>query len=165
MSKILIVEDEDAIRRVLKKVLSEEDSKYKLDEAANGEEAISLIKSQHYDLILCDIKMPKKDGVDVLEFVIGYDSTIPVIMISGHGDLKTAVKAMRLGAFDYIEKPPDLNNLLTSVRSALKNKSSKKSKINPKKTSSKYEIIGDSKEIVNVKKLIEKISPTNAKVL
>ena len=165
MSKILIVEDEDAIRRVLKKVLSEEDSKYKLDEAANGEEAISLIKSQHYDLILCDIKMPKKDGIDVLEFVIGYDSTIPIIMISGHGDLKTAVKAMRLGAFDYIEKPPDLNNLLTSVRSALKNTSSKKSKINPKKTTSKYEIIGDSKEIINVKKLIEKISPTNAKVL
>ena len=165
MSKILIVEDEDAIRRVLKKVLSEENSKYKLDEAANGEEAISLIKSQHYDLILCDIKMPKKDGIDVLEFVIGYDSTIPIIMISGHGDLKTAVKAMRLGAFDYIEKPPDLNNLLTSVRSALKNTSSKKSKINPKKTVSKYEIIGDSKEIVNVKKLIEKISPTNAKVL
>ena len=165
MSKILIVEDEDAIRRVLKKVLSEEDSKYKLDEAANGEEAISLIKSQHYDLILCDIKMPKKDGIDVLEFVIGYDSKIPIIMISGHGDLKTAVKAMRLGAFDYIEKPPDLNNLLTSVRSALKNTSFKKLKINPKKTTSKYEIIGDSKEIVNVKKLIEKISPTNAKVL
>ncbi|MEC8601650.1 MAG: sigma-54 dependent transcriptional regulator [Bacteroidota bacterium] len=165
MSKILIVEDEDSIRRVLKKVLTEENSKYKLDEAANGEEAISLIKSQHYDLILCDIKMPKKDGIDVLEYVIGYDSTIPIIMISGHGDLKTAVKAMRLGAFDYIEKPPDLNNLLTSVRSALKNTSYKKSKINPKKTTSKYEIIGDSKEIVNVKKLIEKISPTNAKVL
>lgn len=165
MSKILIVEDEDAIRRVLKKVLFEENSKYKLDEAANGEEAISLIKSQHYDLILCDIKMPKKDGIDVLEFVIGYDSKIPIIMISGHGDLKTAVKAMRLGAFDYIEKPPDLNNLLTSVRNALKNTSSKKSKINPKKTASKYEIIGDSNEIVNVKKLIEKISPTNAKVL
>ena len=165
MSKILIVEDEDSIRRVLKKVLIEENSKYKLDEAENGEEAISLIKSQHYDLILCDIKMPKKDGIDVLEFVIGYDSTIPIIMISGHGDLKTAVKAMRLGAFDYIEKPPDLNNLLTSVRSALKNTFSKKSKINPKKTTSKYEIIGDSKEIVNVKKLIEKISPTNAKVL
>ena len=165
MSKILIVEDEDSIRRVLKKVLIEENSKYKLDEAANGEEAISLIKSQHYDLILCDIKMPKKDGIDVLEFVIGYDSKIPIIMISGHGDLKTAVKAMRLGAFDYIEKPPDLNNLLTSVRSALKNTSYKKSKINPKKTTSKYEIIGESKEIINVKKLIEKISPTNAKVL
>ena len=165
MSKILIVEDEDSIRRVLKKVLIEENSKYKLDESANGEEAISLIKSQHYDLILCDIKMPKKDGIDVLEFVIGYDSKIPIIMISGHGDLKTAVKAMRLGAFDYIEKPPDLNNLLTSVRSALKNTSFKKSKINSKKTTSKYEIIGESKEIINVKKLIEKISPTNAKVL
>ena len=165
MSKILIVEDEDAIRRVLKKVLSEENSKYNLDEAANGQEAISLIKSQHYDLILCDIKMPKKDGIDVLEFVIGYDSTIPVIMISGHGDLKTAVKAMRLGAFDYIEKPPDLNNLLTSVRSALKNTTSKKSNIKTKKTASKYEIIGDSKKIINVKNLIEKISPTNAKVL
>ena len=165
MSKILIVEDEDAIRRVLKKVLSEENSKYKLDEAANGQEAISLIKSQHYDLILCDIKMPKKDGIDVLEFVIGYDSTIPIIMISGHGDLKTAVKAMRLGAFDYIEKPPDLNNLLTSVRSALKNTTSKKSNIKTKKTASKYEIIGDSKKIINVKNLIEKISPTNAKVL
>ena len=84
MSKILIVEDEDAIRRVLKKVLIEESPKYIIDEAAN-EEAISLIKSQHYDLILCDIKMPKKDGIDVLEFVIGYDSTIPIIMISGHG--------------------------------------------------------------------------------
>ena len=165
MSKILIVEDEDAIRRVLKKVLSEENSKYKLDEAANGQEAISLIKSQHYDLILCDIKMPKKDGIDVLEFVIGYDSTIPIIMISGHGDLKTAVKAMRLGAFDYIEKPPDLNNLLTSVRSALKNTTSKKSNIKTKNTASKYEIIGDSKKIINVKNLIEKISPTNAKVL
>ena len=165
MSKILIVEDEDAIRRVLKKVLSEENSKYKLDEAANGQEAISLIKSQHYDLILCDIKMPKKDGIDVLEFVIGYDSTIPIIMISGHGDLKTAVKAMRLDAFDYIEKPPDLNNLLTSVRSALKNTTSKKSNIKTKNTASKYEIIGDSKKIINVKNLIEKISPTNAKVL
>ena len=165
MSKILIVEDEDSIRRVLKKVLIEENSKYKLDEAANGEEAISLIKSQHYDLVLCDIKMPKKDGIDVLEFVISYDNSIPIIMISGHGDLKTAVKAMRLGAFDYIEKPPDLNNLLTSVRSALKNKSVKKSKIKSKKTSGKYEIIGDSKQIINVKNLIEKISPTNAKVL
>ncbi|MEE2605152.1 MAG: sigma-54 dependent transcriptional regulator, partial [Bacteroidota bacterium] len=165
MSKILIVEDEDSIRRVLKKVLIEENSKYKLDEAANGEEAISLIKSQHYDLVLCDIKMPKKDGIDVLEFVISYDNSIPIIMISGHGDLKTAVKAMRLGAFDYIEKPPDLNNLLTSVRSALKNNSVKKSKIKSKKTSGKYEIIGDSKQIINVKNLIEKISPTNAKVL
>ena len=165
MSNILIVEDEDAIRRVLKKVLSEENPKYKLDEAPDGEKAISLIKTQHYDLVLCDIKMPKKDGIEVLEFVSSYDSSIPIIMISGHGDLKTAVKAMRMGAYDYIEKPPDLNNLLNSVRSALVKTKTKKIPKNTKKTNSKYEIIGESKQIKNVKSLIEKIAPTNAKVL
>ena len=165
MSNILIVEDEDAIRRVLKKVLSEENPKYKLDEAPDGEKAISLIKTQHYDLVLCDIKMPKKDGIEVLEFVSSYDSSIPIIMISGHGDLKTAVKAMRMGAYDYIEKPPDLNNLLNSVRSALAKTKTKKIPKKTKKTDSKYEIIGESKQIKSVKSLIEKIAPTNAKVL
>lgn len=165
MSNILIVEDEDAIRRVLKKVLSEESPKYKLDEAPDGEKAISLIKTQHYDLVLCDIKMPKKDGIEVLEFVSSYDSSIPIIMISGHGDLKTAVKAMRMGAYDYIEKPPDLNNLLNSVRSALVKTKTKKIPKKTKKTNSKYEIIGESKQIKSVKSLIEKIAPTNAKVL
>lgn len=165
MSNILIVEDEDAIRRVLKKVLSEENPKYKLDEAPDGEKAISLIKTQHYDLVLCDIKMPKKDGIEVLEFVSSYDSSIPIIMISGHGDLKTAVKAMRMGAYDYIEKPPDLNNLLNSVRSALVKTKTKKIPKNTKKINSKYEIIGESKQIKSVKSLIEKIAPTNAKVL
>ena len=165
MSNILIVEDEDAIRRVLKKVLSEENPKYKLDEAPDGEKAISLIKTQHYDLVLCDIKMPKKDGIEVLEFVSSYDSSIPIIMISGHGDLKTAVKAMRMGAYDYIEKPPDLNNLLNSVRSALVKTKTKKIPKKTKKTNSKYEIIGESKQIKNVKSLIEKIAPTNANVL
>ena len=165
MSNILIVEDEDAIRRVLKKVLSEENPKYKLDEAPDGEKAISLIKTQHYDLVLCDIKMPKKDGIEVLEFISSYDSSIPIIMISGHGDLKTAVKAMRMGAYDYIEKPPDLNNLLNSVRSALVKTKTKKIPKKTKKTNSKYEIIGESKQIKNVKSLIEKIAPTNAKVL
>ena len=165
MSNILIVEDEDAIRRVLKKVLSEENPKYKIDEASDGEKAILLIKKQHYDLVLCDIKMPKKDGIEVLEFVSSYDSSIPVIMISGHGDLKTAVKAMRMGAYDYIEKPPDLNNLLNSVRSALVKTKTKKIPKKNKKTNSKYEIIGESKQIKNVKNLIEKIAPTNAKVL
>jgi two-component system nitrogen regulation response regulator NtrX len=165
MSNILIVEDEDAIRRVLKKVLSEENPKYKLDEAPDGEKAISLIKTQHYDLVLCDIKMPKKDGIEVLEFVSSYDSSIPIIMISGHGDLKTAVKAMRMGAYDYIEKPPDLNNLLNSVRSALVKTKTKKIPKKTKKTNSRYEIIGESKQIKNVKSLIEKIAPTNAKVL
>ncbi len=165
MSNILIVEDEDAIRRVLKKVLSEENPKYKLDEAPDGEKAISLIKTQHYDLVLCDIKMPKKDGIEVLEFVTSYDSSIPIIMISGHGDLKTAVNAMRMGAYDYIEKPPDLNNLLNSVRSALVKTKRKKIPKKTKKTNSKYEIIGESKQIKSVKSLIEKIAPTNAKVL
>jgi len=165
MSNILIVEDEDAIRRVLKKVLSEENPKYKLDEAPDGEKAISLIKTQHYDLVLCDIKMPKKDGIEVLEFVSSYDSSIPIIMISGHGDLKTAVKAMRMGAYDYIEKPPDLNNLLNLVRSALVKTKTKKIQKKTKKTNSKYEIIGESKQIKSVKSLIEKIAPTNAKVL
>lgn len=165
MSNILIVEDEDAIRRVLKKVLSEENPKYKLDEAPDGEKAISLIKTQNYDLVLCDIKMPKKDGIEVLEFVSSYDSSIPIIMISGHGDLKTAVKAMRMGAYDYIEKPPDLNNLLNSVRSALVKTKTKKIPKKTKKTNSKYEIIGESKQIKSVKSLIEKIAPTNAKVL
>lgn len=165
MSNILIVEDEDAIRRVLKKVLSEENPKYKLDEAPDGDKAISLIKTQHYDLVLCDIKMPKKDGIEVLEFVSSYDSSIPIIMISGHGDLKTAVKAMRMGAYDYIEKPPDLNSLLNSVRSALVKTKTKKIPKKTKKTNSKYEIIGESKQIKSVKSLIEKIAPTNAKVL
>ena len=165
MSNILIVEDEDAIRRVLKKVLSEENPKYKLDEAPDGEKAISIIKTQHYDLVLCDIKMPKKDGIEVLEFVSSYDSSIPIIMISGHGDLKTAVKAMRMGAYDYIEKPPDLNNLLNSVRSALVKTKTKKIPKKTKKTNSKYEIVGESKQIKSVKSLIEKIAPTNAKVL
>lgn len=165
MSNILIVEDEDAIRRVLKKILSEENPKYKLDEAPDGEKAISLIKTQHYDLVLCDIKMPKKDGIEVLEFVSSFDSSIPIIMISGHGDLKIAVKAMRMGAYDYIEKPPDLNNLLNSVRSALVKTKTKKIPKKTKKTNSKYEIIGESKQIKSVKNLIEKIAPTNAKVL
>ena len=165
MSKILIVEDEDAIRRVLKKVLIEESPKYIIDEAINGDQAISLIKTNNYDLVLCDIKMPKKDGIDVLKFTIQFDATLPVIMISGHGNLKTAVNAMRLGAFDYIEKPPDLNTLLSTVRSSLNAKSVKKTTLKSKKGSNKYEIIGDSKEITNVKDLIFKISPTNAKVL
>jgi len=165
MSKILIVEDEDAIRRVLKKVLIEENPKYIIDEAINGDQAISLIKTNNYDLVLCDIKMPKKDGIDVLKFTIQFDATLPVIMISGHGNLKTAVNAMRLGAFDYIEKPPDLNTLLSTVRSSLNAKSVKKTTLKSKKGSNKYEIIGDSKEIMNVKDLIFKISPTNAKVL
>ena len=167
MSKILIVEDEDAIRRVLKKVLSEENEKFVIDEAADGVDAVAKIKINNYDLVICDIKMPKKDGIEVLNFIKKFNQEINVIMISGHGDLKTAVQAMRMGAFDYIEKPPDLNNLLTSVRGALKAKvvksGIKKNKSSTKK--GKYEIVGESKKISDLKDLIVKIAPTNAKVL
>ena len=167
MSKILIVEDEDAIRRVLKKVLSEENEKFVIDEAADGVDAVAKIKINNYNLVICDIKMPKKDGIEVLNFIKKFNQEINVIMISGHGDLKTAVEAMRIGAFDYIEKPPDLNNLLTSVRGALKAKvvksGIKKNKSSTKK--GKYEIVGESKKISDLKGLIVKIAPTNAKVL
>ena len=166
MSKILIVEDEDAIRRVLKKVLSDEYPKSIIDEAVDGVDAVAKIKAAAYNLVICDIKMPKKDGIEVLNFIKKFSEETNVIMISGHGDLKTAVQAMRIGAFDYIEKPPDLNNLLTSVRGALKSKTpikTKKSKKAIKK--GRYDIVGSAKKIVELKDLLAKISPTNAKVL
>ena len=166
MSKILIVEDEDAIRRVLKKVLSDEYPKSIIDEAVDGVDAVAKIKAAAYNLVICDIKMPKKDGIEVLNFIKKFSEETNVIMISGHGDLKTAVQAMRIGAFDYIEKPPDLNNLLTSVRGALKSKTpikTTKSKKAIKK--GRYDIVGSAKKIVELKDLLAKISPTNAKVL
>ena len=165
MSKILIIEDEESIRRVLKKVLIEEDGKYQVFEAIDGVDGVEKIKSNKLDLILCDIKMPKKDGIEVLNFIIKKYSEIPVIMISGHGDLETAVESMRLGAFDYISKPPDLNRLLNSVRAALKNNNFiKTSRVNLKK-SKEFKIIGESKEIQDVRILIDKVSLTNAKIL
>ena len=109
MSKILVIEDEAAIRRVLIKILSEESDKYEVDEAEDGLVGIEKIRKEDYDLVLCDIKMPKMDGVEVLEAVKKIKPEIPMVMISGHGDLDTAVNTMRLGAFDYISKPPDLN--------------------------------------------------------
>jgi len=165
MSKILIIEDEESIRRVLKKVLMEENDKYQIFEAIDGVDGVEKIKSNKLDLIFCDIKMPKKDGIEVLDFIIKKYSEIPVIMISGHGDLETAVESMRLGAFDYISKPPDLNRLLNSVRAALKNNNFiKTSRVNLKK-SKKFKIIGESKEIQDVRILIDKVSLTNAKIL
>ena len=165
MPNILIVEDEEAIRKVLKKVLSEDDSKNNILEASDGVEAINKIKTENLQLVICDIKMPKKDGLDVLTFLKSYDDKIPIIMISGHGDLKTAVMAMRKGAFDYIEKPPDLNSLLSSVRESLKNKIKVKKISSKTSKQSKYEIVGDSKKIKELKQIIEKISPTNARVM
>jgi DNA-binding NtrC family response regulator len=166
MSKILVIEDEAAIRRVLVKILSEESDTYKLEEAEDGLKGLEAVKNNDYDLVLCDIKMPKMDGVEVLEAARKIKPEIPFIMISGHGDLDTAVNTMRAGAFDYISKPPDLNRLLTTVRNALDRKElvveNKKLK---KKVSKNYEMVGDSKEIEAIKGMIEKVAPTDARVL
>ncbi|TYB80279.1 sigma-54-dependent Fis family transcriptional regulator [Bizionia gelidisalsuginis] len=166
MSKILVIEDEAAIRRVLVKILSEENDKYQLEEAEDGLVGIEKIKREDFDLVLCDIKMPKMDGVEVLEAIKKIKPEIPIVMISGHGDLDTAVNTMRLGAFDYISKPPDLNRLLNTVRHALDKKELvKENKILKKKVSKKYEMIGDSDVIAQIKQIIDKVAPTDARVL
>ena len=166
MSRILIIEDEAAIRRVLKKIISEESSSYEVFEAADGMEGIELIKENDYDLVLCDIKMPKMDGVEVLQYGKRLKPELPFLMISGHGDLETAVSTMRLGAFDYISKPPDLNRLLNAVRNALGQKELVvENKRLKKKVSKNYEMIGESKSINHIKEIIEKVAPTEARVL
>lgn len=166
MSKILVVEDEAAIRRVLVKILSEESDSYQVEEAEDGLKGLEAVKNNDYDLVLCDIKMPKMDGVEVLEAARKIKPEIPFIMISGHGDLDTAVGTMRAGAFDYISKPPDLNRLLTTVRNALDRKELVvENKILKKKVSKNYEMIGESKEIIAIKEMIEKVAPTDARVL
>lgn len=166
MSKILLIEDEAAIRRVLLKILTEENNNYEVDEAADGLEGIEKIREQEYDLVLCDIKMPKMDGVEVLEAVKKLKPEIPIVMISGHGDLDTAVNTMRLGAFDYISKPPDLNRLLNTVRNALDRKELvvENSRLK-KKVSKNFEMIGESEPIKRIKDIIEKVAPTDARVL
>lgn len=166
MPKILIIEDEAAIRRVLNKILSEESDTYQVEEAEDGLQGIEKIKNEDYDLVLCDIKMPKMDGVEVLEAVKKIKPEIPMVMISGHGDLETAVNTMRLGAFDYISKPPDLNRLLNTVRNALDRKQLVvENKILKKKVSKNYEMIGNSEAINHIKTMIEKVAPTDARVL
>ncbi|KAF2342325.1 MULTISPECIES: sigma-54-dependent transcriptional regulator [Flavobacterium] len=166
MSKILIVEDEAAIRRVLVKILSEENDSYQVDEAEDGVAGLEKIKNNDYDLVLCDIKMPKMDGVEVLEEVKKIKPEIPMVMISGHGDMETAIQTMRLGAFDYISKPPDLNRLLNTVRNALDKKQLVvENKILKKKVSKNYEMIGDSESINHIKVMIDKVAPTEARVL
>jgi len=166
MSKILVIEDEAAIRRVLVKILSEESDTYQLEEAEDGLRGLEAVKNNDYDLVLCDIKMPKMDGVEVLEAARKIKPEIPFIMISGHGDLETAVGTMRAGAFDYISKPPDLNRLLTTVRNALDRKELVvENKILKKKVSKNYEMIGESPEIEAIKNMIEKVAPTDARVL
>ena len=166
MAKILVIEDEAAIRRVLVKILSEESNTYEVSEAEDGLAGIDLIKKEDYDLVLCDIKMPKMDGVEVLEHTKKIKPEIPVVMISGHGDLDTAVNTMRLGAFDYISKPPDLNRLLNTVRNALDRKELVvENKLLKKKVSKNYEMVGESDAISQIKDIIDKVAPTDARVL
>lgn len=166
MSKILIIEDEAAIRRVLVKILSEENDAYQVDEAEDGVAGLDKIKNNDYDLVLCDIKMPKMDGVEVLEEVKKIKPEIPMVMISGHGDMETAIHTMRLGAFDYISKPPDLNRLLNTVRNALDKKQLVvENKILKKKVSKNYEMIGESEAISHIKLMIDKVAQTEARVL
>ncbi len=165
MAKILIIEDEAAIRRVLVKILSEENSAYELTQAQDGLEGIEKIRDQDFDLVLCDIKMPKMDGVEVLQAAKKIKPETPMVMISGHGDLDTAVQTMRLGAFDYISKPPDLNRLLNTVRIALNSKELVvENKRLKKKVSKNYQMIGKSDAIIEIKDMIEKVAPTEARV-
>ena len=166
MPRILVIEDEATIRRVLIKILTEENDTYEVEEAEDGLVGIEKIKKEDYDLILCDIKMPKMDGVEVLEATKKIKPEIPIVMISGHGDLDTAVNTMRLGAFDYISKPPDLNRLLNTVRIALDRKELVvENKMLKKKVSKNYEMIGESKAIGHIKEMIEKVAATDARVL
>jgi len=166
MAKILIVEDEKAIRNVLRNILQDENKSFVISEAENGKVAIDLIAKEEQDLILCDIKMAGVDGMEVLDFARKNSPETAVVMISGHGDLETAVESMRMGAYDYISKPPDLNRLLNTVRNALdRNNLVKENKSLKKKISKKYQMIGESKAIKEVQDIIEKVAPTEARVL
>ena len=164
MPQILIIEDEDSIRRVLKNVLTDDNPAYTFLEASDGESGVAMVSKHDVDLVLCDIKMPKKDGIEVLTHIITTKPNVPVVMISGHGDLATAVQAMRMGAFDYIANPPDLNHLLSTVRSAI---SPKKSSTVPRKskTQPKYAMIGAAKPMKHIRTMIDKVAPTHARVL
>ena len=166
MTKILIIEDEEPIRRVLVRILIDENKNFQITEAKNGKEGISYLKKEKFDLVLCDIKMPKMDGIEVLQEAKINNINIPFIILTGHGNLETAVDAMKLGAYDFISKPPDLNRLLTTVRNALENKSLRiENKKLRKKISKKNQIIGESKSIVRVTEMISKVAKTDARVL
>ncbi|NDB03950.1 MAG: sigma-54-dependent Fis family transcriptional regulator, partial [Flavobacteriaceae bacterium] len=166
MSRILIIEDEDGIRRVLKKILLEEDSTHEVHEAADGKLGIDAFKNGTWDLVFCDIKMPQMDGTEVLERMMISNPEVPVIMISGHGDINTAVDCLKKGAFDYLPKPPDLNRLLSTVRNALDKKNLvQEVKTLKKKVNKKYTMVGDSTGMEELRLLIEKVAPSEARVL
>ena len=163
MARILVIDDEAAIRRILREILEHE--KYNVDDAASAVDALPLVKENEYDAILCDIKMPQMDGIEFLEEARKM-SDAPIIMISGHGTIDTAVEAIKKGAFDYISKPPELNRLLITLRNALdKSKLMTETKALKKAVSRKHQMIGSSKPMMVIHDMIEKVAPTNARVL
>jgi two-component system, NtrC family, nitrogen regulation response regulator NtrX len=163
MPKLLIIDDERSIRNSLRDILEYE--KFQVDEAEDGATALSMIDNNSYDAVLCDIKMPKMDGMEVLEKILEKSDT-PVIMISGHGNIDTAVEAIKVGAFDYISKPLDLNRLLVSVRNALdRTVLVKETKALRKKMNQSFEMIGNSQSMLQIRNLISKVAHTDARVL
>jgi len=166
MANILLIEDEEPIRRVMVKILVEENKTYSVTEATNGKEGFETLSKKSFDLVLCDIKMPKMDGIEVLQHTRKKGIQIPFIMLTGHGNLETAVEAMKLGAYDFIPKPPDLNRLLTAVRNALQVKTLVgENKALKRKVAKKYEMIGESDSLLEIQALIDKVAPTEARVL
>ena len=164
MANILIIDDEKAIRKTLSEILSYEG--YKIDEAADGEEGIKKFSSTTYDVVLCDIKMPKIDGLEFLEKAKEINADVPIIVISGHGNIETAVEAVKKGAFDYISKPPDLNRLLITLRNALdKQILVTETKVLKRKVARVQEMVGNSRGVKKIKDTIEKVAPTEARVL
>ncbi|MEY3941822.1 MAG: sigma-54-dependent transcriptional regulator [Schleiferiaceae bacterium] len=166
MARILLVEDEKAIRNVLRNILLNEDPKHHIDEAEDGDQAIEALDASSYDLVLCDIKMPKRDGLEVLAHAMKHYGDTPFVMISGHGDLDTAVGCIRSGAYDYIAKPPDLNRLITTIRQALDRKKlvAENQRLR-KKVDKKFEMVGESAALETVREVVEKVAPTDARVL
>lgn len=164
MAKILIIDDEKSIRKTLREILEYE--KYQVDEAVDGVEGLAMIPKSNYDIILCDIKMPKMDGIEVLDKIIEMAIDAPVVMISGHGNIETAVEAVKKGAFDFIAKPLDLNRLLVTIRNAMdKSTLVTETKVLKKKVSKTFDMIGESKAIAQIKEMIERVAPTDARVL
>lgn len=164
MAKILIIDDEQSIRSTLREILEYE--KYEVSEAKNGEEGLKMLAKEKFDAALCDIKMPKMDGIEVLDKVIEQGIDTPFVMISAHGTIETAVDATKKGAYDFIQKPPDLNRLLITLKNAMeKSNLVQETRVLKKKVSKKYDIVGESPAIMEVKETIEKVAPTEARVL
>ncbi|HYC40263.1 MAG TPA: sigma-54 dependent transcriptional regulator [Chitinophagaceae bacterium] len=164
MADILIIDDEKAIRKALLEILTAEG--YKVEEAVDGEEGLKKFKEKQYDVILCDIKMPKLDGIEFLQKAAESNPDVPIIMISGHGNIETAVEAVKSGAFDYISKPPDLNRLLITIRNAMDRSTLvSETKVLKRKVTRVQEMIGDSAPIRKIKETIDKVAPTDARIL